>query len=181
MRRVQTVISFTLLSAFALWAIQLPAGKQVRVRLGQTISSAKARSGDKWDGTLASDLVVNGQTVAAKGSEVRGKVVEAKESGRLHAPGILKLQLTSIRINGAQTMVRSSTVSRQGKSHKTRDGEAIGGGAAAGAIIGAIAGGGKGAAIGAGAGVAAGTVGAAATGKKEATYPVETVLTFTLR
>ena len=181
MVRLCRAFSVALVSVFAVWAIQLPAGKQVRVRLGQTISSAKAKSGDKWEGTLASDLVVNGQTVAAKGSPVRGRVVEAKESGRLHAPGVVKLQLTSIRMNGADTAVRSSTAIRQGKSHKTRDEESIGGGAAAGAIIGAIAGGGKGAAIGAGAGAAAGTVGAAATGKKEAVYPVETVLTFTLR
>ena len=65
--------------------------------------------------------------------------------------------------------------------HKGRNAKAIGGGAAAGAIIGALAGGGKGAAIGAGAGGAAGTAGAAATGKKNVSFPVESILTFTIR
>lgn len=47
-----------------------------------------------------------------------------------------------------------------------------------GALLGGIFGGGKGAAIGAGAGAGAGTVGAAATGKKEAAIPAESTLTF---
>ena len=72
-------------------------------------------------------------------------------------------------------------MSDEGKSHKGRNTKAIGGGAAAGAIIGALAGGGKGAAIGAGAGAAVGTGGAAATGKKNVTFPVETILDFTVR
>jgi hypothetical protein len=173
--------ALSLLAAISLGAIMLPAGKQVRVRLGQTISSAKAKSGDHWEGTLASNLIVNGQVVASKGSPVRGRVAEAKSSGRLSSPGVLKLQLTSIRINGAYTPVNTNVLDREGQSHKGRDGKAIGGTAVAGAIIGALAGGGKGAAIGAGAGGVAGAAGAAATGKKDVSYPVETVLTFTLR
>jgi hypothetical protein len=169
------------LTALVLAAIELPAGRQVRVRLGQTISSKRARSGETWAGTLASDIVENGKIVAARGTPVRGRVVEAKDSGRLSSPGLLKLQLTSIQISGKDIPVRTSTIVRQGKSHKGRNTKAIGGTAAAGAIIGALAGGGKGAAIGAGAGAAAGTAGAAATGKKDVRIPVETVLTFTLR
>ncbi len=180
MRRLQTLILMLVFATLA-WSAVVPAGTQVRVRLGQTISSATARSGDSWDGTLASDLVVQGATVAKTGAAVKGTVVEAKSSGRLKSPGIVKLRLTSIHMNGGSTPVRSSTSVQSGKSHKTRNTEAIGGGAAAGAIIGALAGGGKGAAIGAGAGAAAGTAGAAATGKKDVTLPVETVLSFVLR
>ncbi len=169
------------LSGFVLFAAGLAPGTKIQVRLGQTISSATARSGDHWEGTLAADLMVDGKAVGRRGDPVRGIVADAKPSGRLSSPGVLKLRLTSVRIDGADTPVRTGIRSRQGGSHKTRDAEAIGGGAAAGAIIGAIAGGGKGAAIGAGAGAAAGTAGAAATGKKDVTFPVETVLTFTVQ
>ncbi len=171
------MVLFAALLGVSLWAAEFPAGQTVKVRLGQTLSSATARSGETWSGTLASDIVSNGKVLARRGAAVRGKVVEAKPSGRLSAPGVLRVQLTSI----AGTPVRSMTVGRTGESHKKRNATAIGGGAALGAAIGAIAGGGKGAAIGAGAGAGAGTAGAAATGKKDVRLAVEQVVTFTLR
>jgi hypothetical protein len=103
--------------------------------------------------------------------------VNAESSGRLSHPGKLELEVTSV--NGIPVV--TSEVLEQGGSHKGRNAKAIGGTAAAGAIIGALAGGGKGAAIGAGAGAGVGTAGAAATGKKDVRIPVETVLTFTVR
>jgi hypothetical protein len=158
-------------------AAGIPEGTRVSVRLGQTISSDKARSGDNWTGTLDQKIVVGGRTVARRGDPVEGKVVEAKASGRLSGTALLELQLTSIK----GIRVVTDTFSSEGGSHKGRDAKAVGGGAVAGAIIGAIAGGGKGAAIGAGAGAAVGTAGAAATGKKDISFPVETILEFTVR
>ncbi len=155
----------------------IPSGTQVRVRLGQTISSDKAKSGESWQGTLSEDLIVDGRTIAKRGANVSGVVAEAKSSGRLSDPGILKLKLTSV----AGQHVNSRLVVRQGESHKGRNVKSAGGTAAVGAIIGAIAGGGKGAAIGAGAGAAAGTAGAAATGKKDVRIPVETLLSFEIQ
>jgi hypothetical protein len=177
MRRLNILTIGLLIAAAALMAARFPAGKTVRVRLGQTVSSATARNGEAWAGTLASDVVVGGKAVAKRGAPVKGRIVEAKSSGRLSAPGVLKLRLTSI--DG--TAVASGSVVRQGESHKKRNMAAIGGTSAAGAVIGALAGGGKGAAIGAGAGAAAGTAGAAATGKKDVKIPVESILTFTIR
>jgi hypothetical protein len=177
MRKLAALCLLAAISALATQAQTIPSGTTVSVRLGQTISSDKARSGDRWAGTLSHDVVVDGRVVARRGDQVTGRVVDAKASGRLSGTALLALQLTAI--NGAP--VNTSTVSRRGGSHKNRDAGAIGGTAAAGAIIGALAGGGKGAAIGAGAGAAAGTAGAAATGKKDIRIPVETILTFRVR
>jgi hypothetical protein len=177
MRKPGLVTTLCLVAAATAAAANFPAGKIVRVRLGQTISSASARNGETFAATLASDVTANGKTIARRGAPVRGRVVEARSSGRLSKPGVVKLRLTSI--DGAA--VSTGLVVRQGQSHKGRNVKAIGGTAAAGAIIGAIAGGGKGAAIGAGAGAAAGTAGAAATGKKDVRLPAETVLSFTIR
>lgn len=165
------------LAGACLFAGAIPSGTQVSVRVGQTISSEKARSGDTWDGTLASDIVVDGKTVARRGDAVSGKIVTADASGRLSGRALLELQI--IDIHGENVV--SDTVRREGDSHKGRNAKAGGGGAVLGAIIGGIAGGGKGAAIGAGAGAGAGTAGAAATGKKDVTIPVETRLTFTIQ
>jgi hypothetical protein len=118
---------------------------------------------------------MNGKTYAKAGAPVAGKVTAAKSSGRLHAPGILTVRLTSVDGNA----VRTNALSRKGKSHTKSNVTKIGGGAAAGAVIGALAGGGKGAAIGSAAGAGAGTGVAAATGKQEAVIPSESVLTFT--
>ena len=177
MRKLGTLGLLAAMSALVAGAESIPSGTSVSVRLGQTISSDKARAGDSWAGTLSNDVVVDGRVVARRGDAVQGRVVDAKASGRLSGTALLSLQLASI--NGAT--VRTSTVSRTGGSHKGRDAGAIGGTAAAGAIIGALAGGGKGAAIGAGAGAGVGTAGAAATGKKDIRIPVETILTFRVR
>jgi hypothetical protein len=176
-RIFQSIFLSMLLALSGLAAGEMPSGKHIRVRLGQTISSAKARSGQTWDGTLASDLSVDGRVIARRGAPVEGRVAEADSSGRLSNRAVLRLQVTSV--DG--TPVNTDTVTKEGKAHTGRNVKAAGGGAALGAIIGAIAGGGKGSAIGAGAGAAAGTVGAAVTGKKDVVFPVESIVTFTIR
>ena len=177
MRNLGILVLTTALAASAVQAAEIPAGTEISVRLGQTLSSNRSRSGDTWEGTLSRDVLVNGNIVGRRGDRVQGRVVEAQASGRLKGTAVLDLQLTSV--NGIPVV--TGTVGKEGKGHTGRNVKAAGGTAAVGAIIGAIAGGGKGAAIGAGAGAAAGTAGAATTGKKDVKYPVETVLTFVVR
>ena len=177
MKASRIALVFTVLLALAAVAMAgtIPAGTYVTVRTSSTLKSGTNHSGQSWQGSLAKDLVVNGnQTVAHAGDPVTGIISYAKDSGRLHAPGILTLKLTSN--NGVH--VTSSSRSFKGKSHTTSNATKIGGGAGAGALIGALAGGGKGALIGAGAGAAAGTGVAMATGKQQVTVPAETLLSF---
>jgi len=173
------IIFLVTLTALAAGAQTIPAGTRLTVRVGSEISSGTAKAGDRFDGTLAHSLVVNGKTLARTGAPVRGKVTAAKSSGRLHAPGELTLRLTGVQVNGRMVSIATSAYSAKGKSHTKSNATKIGGGAAAGALIGALAGGGKGAAIGAGVGAGAGTGVAAATGKEEAVVPAEAALTFT--
>jgi hypothetical protein len=174
-RRVLNLLTFLALTAMA-GASAIPPGTPVTVRLTSQISSGTARAGQAFECTLAKNVVVDGKTVAKAGAPVKGKVTHVKPSGRLHAPGQLTLRLTSV--DGQP--VQSSALRRQGRSHTKSNVTKIGGGAAAGAVIGALAGGGKGAAIGTLAGGAAGTGLAAATGKREAVFPAESALTFTI-
>ena len=157
----------------------IPAGTHISVRMGQEISSGRAKVGDRCDATLARDLVVGEKTIAKAGSPARGKVTLSKSSGRLHAPGQISVRLTSVKAEGKTIPISTSSYHLEGKSHAKSNVTKIGGGAAVGALIGGIAGGGKGAAIGAGAGGAAGTGVAAATGKEEAIIPAEKTLSFT--
>src|SRR4051812_18519838 len=102
-----------LLCAVAAAADTIPAGTKITVRIGSELNSGKATAGQQFDGTLAHDLVVEGRTVASAGSTVQGKVTSVKSSGRLHAPGLISVRLTSV--NGIP--VRTGSVSRTGASH----------------------------------------------------------------
>jgi hypothetical protein len=161
--------------------ITLPAGKLIQVRLLQNLNSRSADPGQSFEAELATPLASAGNTVFPQGSLVRGRVVDARPSGRLQKPGYLSLTLDSIRMNdGKWVAIQTSHVSVEGTSHKKRNLTMIGGGAGLGGVIGAIAGGGKGAAIGAAAGAGAGTAGAYATGKKDVGFSTESNLSFKL-
>jgi len=176
-KKISVALAFILLATLTATAATIPAGTTITIRTGSTLDSGKVTSGATFDGTLTKDVRVNGNVVAKAGDSVQGKVVTAKDSGRLHKPGILRLALVSV--NGIPVSTNSRTF--QGKSHTKGNAVKIGGGTAAGALIGGLAGGGKGALIGAGAGAAAGTGVAYATGKEQAVVPAETTLTFTTR
>ncbi len=160
--------------------LTIPAGTSVAVRLQTSVSSANAAAGQEFDAVLDEPLEVNGVTVVPRGAAVVGRVVAARNSGRLHNPGYLRLALASIEINGKSVPVESSSIFIEGKSHKERNVAMIGGGAAGGALIGALAGGGKGALIGSAIGAGAGTTGAYATGKKDVGFGAERRLVFRL-
>ena len=52
----------------------IPAGTHISVRVGQELSSGTAKVGNRFDATLARDLVVSGKTLAKAGAPARGKV-----------------------------------------------------------------------------------------------------------
>src|SRR5215510_5017880 len=159
-------------------AASIPAGAQLPVRITENLSSANAKVGQEFHGTLEAPIMASGHIVYPKGSQVTGKVVAVHPSGRLSDPGVLDLKLLSVSDGQSSSPLNTQTFGIKGESHTKANVEKIGGTAAAGAILGAIFGGGKGAAIGAGAGAAAGTGVAAATGKKEAKIESEAVLSF---
>ncbi len=159
-------------------APEIPSGTDVHVRMIDSLTSAQAKAGDIFHGTLEEPIVVSGKQVFPKGSDVTGTVVSVHESGRLSDPGELNLVLNTISSRGVAASVNVQPLQVKGESHKKNTATKAGGGALLGALIGGIAGGGKGAAIGAGAGAAAGTGAAAATGKREATVESEAVLNF---
>ena len=169
-------VTMALLLAVAASAASIPAGTRASVRINAELNSGVNHVGDGFDGVLENAIVVGGRTVAPRGATVRGHVVAAKDSGRIHKPGYISIRLTEINGIGVTT----SAVGRQGKSHTKSNATKIGGGAVAGAVLGGLIGGGKGAAIGAGAGAGAGTGVAYATGKQQAVFPAEALVTFTV-
>ncbi len=158
----------------------IPGGSVLSVRLLESLSSRTARPGQTFAAELAASLTVDGRLLLPRSTRVRGRVVSARPSGRLHDPGYLRLTLDALQTpDGKWIDVQTTSVSARGKSHKKRNLTFIGGGSGLGAIVGGIAGGGKGAAIGAASGAGAGTAAAYATGKEEVTFSAERKLRFT--
>lgn len=163
------------LATLPLFAETIPAGTSIDVRLDRTVSSRTAHVGDAVAMSLASDLVVDGRTLARAGHPLRGRVTYARRSGRFHHAGYITVRLSSIEIDGERYQLESSAIRDKGNGHTKSNLEKIGGGAGIGTVIGAIAGGGKGALIGGLLGAGGGTAVAAATGRQPATLPAESV------
>ena len=168
-------------STGATHAITIPAGTSLLVRMIDTVDSSTNQIGDPFHASLESPLTVGNTVVAPKGTDVYGKLAQAKEAGKITGSAQLTLELTGIRINGNIVPVESTEYDVAGTGRGKQSAERIGGGAAVGAIIGAIAGGGKGAAIGATVGAGAGTAAQVLTHGEKVRIPSETLLEFTLQ
>ncbi len=161
--------------------VTIPAGQSLLVRMIDGVDSSKNHVGDVFHASLETDLTVGNSVVARKGTDVYGRLAEAKEAGHMAGSSELQLELTRIVIDGKDYPVVSSDYSLKGKGRGSDTAKKVGGGAVAGAIIGAIAGGGKGAAIGAGVGSAAGAGVQVFTRGQQVKVPSETLLEFRLQ
>jgi hypothetical protein len=162
-------------------AVTYPAGTVLTVRTTSEIDTDRNRVGDTFTATLEDALQSENQVVVPRGAEVRGKITESKESGRVSGKSELALELAEIVAGGKTYSLRTGEYSEVGSSRGSRAAKTTVGGATLGTIIGAIAGGGKGAAIGAATGAAAGTGVVLLTKGETLKVPVETVLSFRLQ
>lgn len=157
--------------------LTVASGKDVKVRITETLNSKTAEVGERFTGVLSSALTTkSGETVFAKGTTVSGQVVAAKGQGRFKGSGVLAIELQEVA--GHRVAATEYVVSKKGKGKRTA--ALIGGGAGGGALIGALAGGGKGALIGGLIGGGAGTAGAGLTGNKPLLIPSESIVVFEL-
>lgn len=161
--------------------LTVPTGTELDVRLITGLNSEVNKTGDAFDGTIETPVMVGEKTAIPKGAEVTGRVTSAVSSGRLKQRAELWVKLTSVKLAGKTYEVSTTTTGHKEGTKATRDLIFIGGGAGAGAAIGGIAGHGKGAGIGAAVGAAAGTAGAMVTGHRDIKFPPETVLRFRLQ
>jgi hypothetical protein len=160
--------------------VVIPSGTVLKVSLIDPVNSDTSSPGDHFMASLAESVVINGATLLQKGTKVRGRVIDAEDSGRVKGRAAIRLALTDIMQGDKTVAIRTETFAATADSSQTRDAEVIAGGAGVGAVIGAIAGGKKGAAIGAATGGGAGTGVVLATKGKEIHYGPETRLNFTL-
>jgi hypothetical protein len=161
--------------------ITIPGGTEITVRMIDPVDSEVNLIGDTFRASLDEPIVVNGQTVAARGADVTAKLTEVAQAGRIAGRSELSLVLLDITLNGRKHEVTTSEVYEAGSSRGRQTATRVGVGAAIGATIGAIAGGGGGAARGAAAGAGAGTAIQVLTKGEKVQIPSEARLVFTLQ
>lgn len=150
------------------------------VRMIDSVDSERDKVGQTFRASLDEPLMINGETVLARGADVLMKLVDQKQSGKIQGETALTLDIVSVTVDGRPIDVNTAEVTQASAARGSRSTKVIGGTAAVGAIIGAIAGGGKGAAIGGLAGAGAGTAAQVITKGQRVKIPSETRLTFTL-
>src|ERR1051326_5730979 len=101
--------------------VVVPAGTRFRVALTDAVSSDRSRSGDSFLGVLAEPIVIDGNTVFEKGTKVRGRVVEAKASGRVKGRASIQLTLTEIMRAGNNLSISTKPFSAVAEPTKKRD------------------------------------------------------------
>jgi len=159
----------------------LPTGSKIVIRMIDSISSEKSKVGETFVATLDEALVVGGVEVVPRNADVRGRIANVNEAGRVAGAAQLGLELSQIVVNGIPYSVTTSEYQEVGEGRGAQTAKRAGGGAAVGAVIGAIAGGKKGAAIGAGVGAGGATAVQVMTKGEKLNIPAETKLEFTLR
>lgn len=162
-------------------AYTLPTGSKIVVRMIDSVNSEVHNVGDTFVAVLDEPVISGGIEVVPRGADIRGRISNVNEAGRVAGRAELGLELTQIYVNG---IPYSLTTSEYAEASEGRGGETArraGLGAGLGAVIGAVAGGAKGAAIGAGVGAGGATAVQVLTKGDKLNIPSETRLEFQLR
>jgi len=101
----------------------IPAGVEINVRVADKLSSAKTKAGDLFKGTLETPIVANNQVLAPKKAEVMGYVARAHASSGANDPGVLELDLISVKMGDNYVPVNATLVMK-GESHTKHDAKA---------------------------------------------------------
>jgi hypothetical protein len=120
----------------SLTPIAIPAGTPLAVHLRASLSSATSRTGDSFEAVLDEPIIVHGKIVAPRGSNVTGKVLEARAADDLQEPGYMRLALTVVSLNGQSLPIQTSSIFVKRGSHGKRNLKQISGASINGASIG---------------------------------------------
>jgi hypothetical protein len=161
------------------WTI--PTGSTLVIRMLDSVNSERNKVGETFVATLEEAVVQGGVEVIPRGADVRGRIANVNEAGRIAGSAQLGLELTQVVVNGIPYSLTTSEYQEVGEGRGAQTAKRAGVGAGIGAVIGAIAGGGKGAAIGAGVGGGGATAVQVLTKGEKLNIPAETKLEFTLR
>lgn len=103
----------------------LPVGTLLTVRLKETVSGAvppdaKSASPAAFAASLEYSLVINGKTVLARGTTVRGQLLSARAEVTKGNRSYLRLTLDSLQMNGREILLQTSSLFARGEMQGPR-------------------------------------------------------------
>jgi hypothetical protein len=99
--------------------VTMSSGIHSLVRTIDSVDSTKHQVGDRFQSSLEKPLMVDGNLVVSKGTDVHGRLVESKESGRFAGRSELRLELIAIVVNGHTVPLVTGEYELTGKSRST--------------------------------------------------------------
>jgi hypothetical protein len=133
--------------------ITVPAGTRLVIRMSETLDSKRHSSGHRFRGQLESALVVNGVTVARRGTTVYGRILSSKQAGRLAGSSDMTVEFTDLLVDDQMHAMRTQGLKAQGGNEAGRTAGRTARAAALGGLYGGSSSAKKGAKVGLGASI----------------------------
>jgi hypothetical protein len=142
-----------LMQADASGQITVPAGTRLIIRTSDAIDSSRHGVGHRFRGQLEGAIVVDGVTVAPRGTFVHGRVAQAQQAGRVVGSSELTVEFNDIVIDDQFFPISTGALSAQTGGEAGRTVGRTARAAAVGGLIGGSSGARTGARVGAGASI----------------------------
>ena len=136
--------------------VTVPAGTRLVIRTSDNIDSRRHQAGHRFRAQLEGALVVDGVTVAPRGTTLHGRIVQARQAGRVAGSSELAIEFTDIMIDDQLFDIRTSGLTAQTGNEAGRTLGRTARAAAVGGLISGRSGARTGAAVGAGASILTG-------------------------
>jgi hypothetical protein len=85
----------------------IPSGTLIKVVLIDALGTNTSSPGDHFSASLAEPIVIGGKTLLEKGTQVRGRVFDLRESGIMNAKATLRLMLNEIMYEDKRIAIRT--------------------------------------------------------------------------
>lgn len=162
-------------------SLVLAEGSKLTLRFENALSSETSRAGDSVTARVEGATDPSGRVALPGGTVLRGKVVDARQSGRVKGRARVSVDFDQIVVRGRTHALDASTITVEAPDDHGRDAKIVGGAAAAGALIGAIKDGKEGFAKGALIGGAGGTGAVLVTRGRDIQIPAGSRFTVTVK
>jgi hypothetical protein len=115
------VVCLSTFAAVPGFALEVPAGTEIEMRLSTKVSTPSSRPGDAVEGVVIAPVVAGSQFLIPAGSTVRGAVEKAVQSAQPDQRSLLSLRFTEITINGATHEISGQIASIDNAREKIDD------------------------------------------------------------